>query len=66
MAVGRLHKPSFLFAYLRVRVVNVKTERIAGDYVVEIKGYLKKLAERGTAQLADQIDNTIRHGDTVP
>jgi hypothetical protein len=42
------------------------TERIAGDYVVEIKGYLKKLAERGTAQLADQIDNTIRHGITVP
>jgi hypothetical protein len=66
VAVGRLHKPSFLFAYLKVRVVNVKTEQIAGDYAVEIKGYLKKLAERGTAQLADQIDNTIRQGATVP
>jgi uncharacterized protein DUF2380 len=66
VAVGRLHKPSFLFAYLKVRVINVKTARIVGDYAVEIKGYLKKLAERGTAQLADQIDNTIRHGITVP
>jgi len=60
VAVGRVHKPSFLFAYLKVHLVNVKTERIVGDYVVEVKGYLKKLTERGTASLANQIDQTIK------
>lgn len=60
VAVGRVHKPSFLFAYLKVHLVNVKTKRIVGDYVVEVKGYLKKLTERGTASLADQIDQTIK------
>ena len=60
VAVGRLHKPSFLFAYLKVRLVNVRTALIMGDYIVEIKGYMKKLAVRGTEQLADQIDGTIR------
>jgi hypothetical protein len=30
-----------------------------GDFVVEVKGYLKKLTERGAAILADQIDQTI-------
>ncbi|MGH8601471.1 MAG: DUF2380 domain-containing protein [Gammaproteobacteria bacterium] len=60
VAVGRVHKPSFLFAYLKVHLVNVKTERIVGDYVVEVKGYLTKLTERATASLANQIDQTIR------
>ncbi len=63
VAVGRLHKPSFLFAYLKVRLVNVKRNQIEGDYVVEIKGYLKKLAERGTTQLSDQIDQTVRQSE---
>jgi len=60
VAVGRVHKPSFLFAYLKVHLVNVKAERIVGDYVVEVKGYLKKLTERGTASLANQIDQTLK------
>ncbi len=59
IAVGRVHKPSFLFVYLKVHLVNVKTQRLAGDYVVEVKGYLKKLTERGAASLAEQIDQTI-------
>jgi len=59
IAVGRVHKPSFLFAYLKVRLVNTTTTRVVGDYVVEVKGYLRKLTERGAASLADQIDQTI-------
>ncbi|MGH8509242.1 MAG: DUF2380 domain-containing protein [Gammaproteobacteria bacterium] len=59
VAVGRLHKPSYLFAYLKVRLVNVKTRRLAGDFVVEVKGYLKKLTERGVVRLAEQIVRTI-------
>lgn len=60
VAVGRVFKPSFLFAYLRVRLVNVKTQQLAGDYDVRIEGHMKKVAERGAASLADQIDQTIK------
>jgi len=31
IAVGRVHKPSFLFAYLKVRLVNASTRRVVGD-----------------------------------
>ena len=34
IAVGRVHKPSFLFAYLKVRLVNTRPRRVAGDFVV--------------------------------
>jgi Protein of unknown function (DUF2380). len=59
IAVGRVHKPSFLFAYLKVHLVNVKTQQLVGDHVVEVKGYLEKLTERGAASLAEQIDQAI-------
>ncbi len=61
IAVGRVHKPSFLFAYLKVRLVNVEAKQLAGDYAVEVKGYLKSLTERGAANLADQIHQAIHH-----
>ncbi len=59
VAIGRVHKPSFLFAYLKVHLVNVNSQRLSGDFVVEVKGYLKKLTERGVARLAEQIVQTI-------
>jgi Protein of unknown function (DUF2380) len=59
IAVGRVHKPSFLFVYLKVRLVDVKARRLVDDYVVEVKGYLKRLTERGAESLAEHIDQTI-------
>lgn len=59
VAIGRLHKPSFLFAYLKVHLVNVNSQQLTGDFVVEVKGYLKKLTERGVVRLAEQIVQTI-------
>lgn len=59
VAVGRVHKPSFLFVYLKVHLVDVNAKRLVGDYVVEIKGYLDKLNRRGVASLAKQIVHTI-------
>jgi hypothetical protein len=59
VAVGLLHKPSFLFAYLKVRLVEVETRRIAGDYIVEVKGAMRPTTERGAAQLAEKIAETI-------
>ena len=65
IAVGRLHKPSFLFAYLKVHLVNVETGRIAGDYVVEIKGAGEKVVRRGAMRLAEQIDETIQGASEI-
>jgi hypothetical protein len=60
--VGRVHKPSFLFAYLKVHLVNVESGSLAGDYVVEVKGGAKKVTEHGVARLADQIEQTFHPG----
>ena len=59
IAIGRIHKPSFLFAYLKVRLVNVETEQLAGDYVVEVNGQMRKLTVKGAANIAGQINKTI-------
>jgi hypothetical protein len=60
VAVGRVHKPSFLFAYLKVHLVDVKARRLVGDYVVEVKGSARQVTERGTVVLARQIDESLR------
>ena len=60
VVVGRIHKPSFLFVYFMVHLVNVKTQRLVGNYVIEVKGPQKKLTEKGVEYLAKQIDKTIK------
>jgi hypothetical protein len=57
--VGRLHKPSFLFAYLMGRLVGAHTGRVAANLVVEAKGQTQPVTERGAARLADQIGRTL-------
>ncbi len=52
---GRLHKASFLFVYLKAQLIDTRTDRIAADFVVEIKGPQKKLAKKGIESLARQI-----------
>jgi len=60
VVVGRIHKPSFLFAYLKVRLVNAKSEKPLGERTVEVKGSAKKVTERGITNLAEQIDDTVK------
>ncbi|MGQ4810448.1 hypothetical protein NKDENANG_03916 [Candidatus Entotheonellaceae bacterium PAL068K] len=60
VVVGRIHKPSFLFVYFMAHLVNVKTQRLVGSYVIEVKGPQKKLTEKGVEYLARQIDKTIK------
>lgn len=57
--VGRVHKPSTLFAYLMVHLVDVRTRSLVGDYIVEVKGSQKKITEKGVARLAEKIHKTI-------
>ncbi|MGH8509898.1 MAG: DUF2380 domain-containing protein [Gammaproteobacteria bacterium] len=59
VAIGRLHKPSFLFAFLMVHLVNVNSQRLTGDLVVRVEGRLKNVTERGVVRLAEQIVQTI-------
>jgi hypothetical protein len=59
IAVCRLHKPSPLFSYLIVRLVETRPRRPAGEFVVEIKGRFDDTAARGTARLAEQIREAL-------
>ncbi len=52
---GRLHKASFLFVYLKAQLINTQTDRVAADFVVEIKGPQQKLTRKGVEALARQI-----------
>lgn len=57
--VGRLHKPSFLFAYLMARLVNVQTGQLIGDYISEVKGPQMKLTLKGVESLTVKIDSAL-------
>lgn len=60
VVVGRVHKPSALFAYLMAHLVDVKTKSLIGDYIVEVKGPQIKITEKGVETLAKQIHETIQ------
>jgi len=53
--VGRLHKPSFLFAYLMARLVDTQTGNVAEDLLVEVKGQQQVVTRKGIERLASKI-----------
>lgn len=57
--VGRLHKPSFLFAYLLAQVVEVKSGLLIDSLTLETKGGEKKLTNKAVEALAEKIHNTL-------
>ena len=57
--VGRLHKPSFLFAYIMGHLIRVSDGRLIGNYISETKGGDKKLTLKGVESLAVKINNTL-------
>jgi hypothetical protein len=59
IVVGRLHKPSFLFAYLKAHLVDVKKKILVGDFVVEVKGAAEKVTAKGVESLAGKIYLTL-------
>jgi len=59
VVVGRLHKPSFLFAYMMVHLVEVERERLIGDYITETKGSAAKLTRKGVESLSVKIDKDL-------
>jgi hypothetical protein len=57
--VGRLHKPSFLFAYLMGRLVKVDDGKLIGDYISESKGPNASLTIKAVESLTTKIDHDL-------
>lgn len=64
--VGRLHKPSFLFAYLMGHLVRVSDSKLVGNYISEAKGSHKKLTIKTVESLTVKIDKTLDNTYTPP
>ncbi len=64
--VGKLHKPSYLFAYLMGHLVNSHTGRLVGNYVIETKGSDLKLTRKAVESLTSKIDADLDHLYTFP
>jgi hypothetical protein len=64
--VGRLHKPSFLFAYIMGHLIRVKDGQLIGNYISETKGGDMKLTLKGVESLAGKIDKDLDNRYTPP
>lgn len=64
--VGRLHKPSFLFAYLMGHLVRAKDAKLIGNYVSEAKGPNRKLTVKTVESLTVKIDRALDNRYTPP
>lgn len=64
--VGRLHKPSFLFAYLMGHLIRVDDAKLIGNYISEAKGPNKKLTVKTVESLAVKIDKTLDNRYSPP
>ncbi|MCF6202684.1 MAG: DUF3280 domain-containing protein [Methylococcaceae bacterium] len=60
VVIGQHSKPSFLFSYLMVNVVNVKTKKLVDHFDIELKGNHKKVTEHGIRAIAKKIGNRIK------
>lgn len=64
--VGRLHKPSFLFAYIMGHLIRVQDGQLIGNYISETKGGDEKLTLKGVESIADKIDKDLDNRYTPP
>ena len=64
--VGRLHKPSFLFAYLMGHLIRVKDAKLIGNFISEAKGPNTKLTIKTVESLAVKIDKVLDNRYTPP
>ncbi len=57
--VGRLHKPSFLFAYLMLHLVDAKSGKLVGDYIAEAKGAGNQATLRAVDVLVESLHKVL-------
>ncbi|MGY6277218.1 DUF2380 domain-containing protein [Methylomonas sp. MgM2] len=61
VVAGRLHKPSFLFAYLMANLVRVGDSHWMARIVTESKGPNAELVIKAVESLADKIDDLLEN-----
>lgn len=61
VVVGRVHKPSYLFVYLKAQLIDVTNKSMAADLTVEMKGQQEKFIKKSVHRLATQIKEAIDH-----
>lgn len=64
--VGRLHKPSFLFAYLMGHLIKASDGGLIENYVVETKGGERKLTLKAVETLTAKIDYNLEKTYSPP
>lgn len=64
--VGRLHKPSFLFAYLMAHLVRVSDGSLVGNYITESKGPNAGLTGKAVESLTVKIDRDLERRYSLP
>ena len=64
--IGRLHKPSFLFAYIMGHLVRAKDGQLIGNYISETKGGDEKLTLKGVESITDKIDKDLDNRYSPP
>ena len=64
--VGRLHKPSFLFAYLIGHLIRVSDAKLIGNYISEAKGPNEKLTIKTVESLTVKIDRALDNRYSPP
>lgn len=58
--VGRLHKPSFLFAYIMGHLIRVEDAMLVADYTFEAKGPNQFQTQKTVKTMARAIDKDLR------
>jgi len=59
--IGRLHKPTYLFSYIIVRIFDVKTNKLIKEYRSEAKGKPQKSVPGAINNLLIKIRKDIPH-----
>tara|TARA_R110001583_G_scaffold7136_7_gene35504 strand:+ start:476 stop:997 length:522 start_codon:yes stop_codon:yes gene_type:complete len=59
--IGRLHKPTYLFSYVIVRIFDSKTNTLVKEYRSEIKGSPDKAIPGAISNLLHKINKDIPH-----
>jgi Protein of unknown function (DUF2380) len=64
VVAGMLQKSSYLFAYVTVRVSNVTTKQLIGEFNTRLEGPMTddRLTRRGMQRIAAQVDAAIEVG----
>lgn len=66
LLVGRLHKPSFLFAYLMGNLVRVSDGQWLGNFISESKGPNAELTIKAVESLTVKIDDVLERRYVSP